>query len=89
MFITLKSFLFSFSVNSPNTGPRKPLSAFWHYRLGFCTVEFHTNGIIWTHRVCKEENTGGIPTVDYRKKMRFIFSMIEFRLDDLKYTDYK
>lgn len=39
--------------------------------------------------VCKEENTGGIPMVDYIKKMRFIFNMIEFRPDDLKYIDYK
>ena len=27
--------------------------------------------------------------VDYTKKMRFIFSMIKFRPDDLKYIDYK
>lgn len=39
--------------------------------------------------VCKEENTGGISMVDYTKKMRFIFSMIKFRPDDLKYIDYK
>lgn len=87
MSITLKSFLFSFSVNSPNTGPRKPLSdtldqVFVLYNF----TQMESYGHIL---VCKEENTGGIPMVDYTKKMRFIFNMIEFRPDDLKYIDYK